>query len=181
MSKTDYEKKVEEAEFRRLRQGTYADILFVLLPFLAIAIQLLWAGDMDRLLLGAEISMAAAIIGGLSISKFIQGILLDPKAGIYKERLVFVIASTFFVILLPSVIVAMKLTTTDDAPELMAFIQPAFLVASISLYISAVRIIRSREEQIEDELDEDEDLEQALFSAKSLHAADEHEAASKKS
>lgn len=176
MNKTDHNKQAEEAELRRLRQGTYADILFVLVPFMAITIQLLWMGDLERLLLGAEMSMAAAIIGGLSISKFIQGILLDPKAGVYKERLVFVVASTFFVLVLPAVIIAMKLTTSDDAPELMAFIQPAFLVASISLYISAVRIIRSREEQMETELDEDEDLEQALFSAKSLRAADEHEA-----
>lgn len=175
MKPSDTDKQHEEAELRKLRQGTYADILFVLIPFLAIAIQLLWLGEVDRLLKGAEISMATAVIGGLSISRFIQGILLDPKAGVYKERLVFVIAATFFVIVLPAVIMAMKLTTSEQSPELIAFIQPAFLVASISLYISAIRIVRSREEALRDELDEDDELEQAMFSVKSLHASEEHE------
>lgn len=53
--------------------GTYADILFVLFPFLVISMQRLWDGQLYETLLRPDLSIAAAILAGLAIGKFVLG------------------------------------------------------------------------------------------------------------
>jgi uncharacterized membrane protein len=162
----------EQRELRRLRQGSYADVLFVLIPFLAIGIQYLWHGETDRLMTGPEISIAVATIAGLSISKFIQGLVLDPAAGVYRERLVFIIAATFLFLLMPAVILAMNLNQADEPPRIIAYVQAGLLVIAITLYIHTVRIIRAREEKRDaDRQDEDEIGESGDFPIQELESA----------
>ena len=136
---------LEEREFKRLRQGTYADILFVLMPFLGILVQRLWDGQIDKLLLGNEISVAATIFAGLSISKFVQGLISHQDFGVYKERVLFMIAVTLFLVLTPSVILTIKLSGAEHVPGIIAYIQPLMLVASITLFIAAIKIIKAPE------------------------------------
>ena len=138
---------IEKTELEKLKQGTYSDILFVLLPFLAITLQRMWTGDVDKILLGYEISTAAAILGGLSISKFIQGIVSHPDLGVKKDRLVFVIALTIFCVVVPALILTMKLVGAEKVPEVVAYIQPILIVIAVSLYISALRIIKTFDEE----------------------------------
>jgi hypothetical protein len=138
---------LEEREFKRLRQGTYADILFVLLPFLGILMQRLWDGQIDKLLLGNELSVAATIFAGLSISKFVQGLISHKDFGVYKERVLFIVAITLFLVLTPSVILTIKLSGSEQVPGIVAYIQPLMLVASITLFIAAIKIIKAPEEQ----------------------------------
>lgn len=137
---------LEEREFKRLRQGTYADILFVLLPFLGILVQRLWEGQIDKMLLGNEISVAATIFAGLSISKFVQGLISHKDFGVYKERILFIVSITLFLVLTPSVILTIKLSGTETVPGIVAYIQPLMLVASITLFITAIKIIKAPEE-----------------------------------
>lgn len=137
--------ELEQTELDRLKQGTYSDILFVLLPFLAILLQRLWTGEVSKVLLGYEISTAAAILGGLSISKFIQGLVTHPDLGVKKERIVFVIALTIFCVVVPALILTMKLVGATEVPPVIAYIQPILLVVAIALYVSAIRIIKSFE------------------------------------
>jgi hypothetical protein len=145
----------EEKEFERLRQGVYSDILFVLLPFLAILVQRLWAGELEELLLGPELSIATTIIGGLTIAKFVKGLLTPPDFGVYKERVVFAIAMTLFMILIPSAILTIKLSSGDDVPGVVAYVQPLMMVVAISLYVAALKIIRATESKHEDREDDD--------------------------
>lgn len=141
------DEELENSELSKLKQGTYSDILFVLLPFLAILLQRLWTGEVDKILLGYELSTASAILGGLSISKFIQGLVAHPVLGIKKERIVFIIALTIFCVVVPSLILTMKLVGSDDAPTVIAYIQPILMVVAVSLYISAIRIVKSFDEK----------------------------------
>lgn len=143
---------IEQSELDRLKQGTYSDILFVLLPFLAIFLQRLWTGEVNKILLGYEISTAAAILGGLSISKFIQGLVAHPDLGVKKERIVFIIALTIFCVVVPALILTMKLVSATEVPPVIAYIQPILMVIAVSLYISAIRIVKSF-----DAVDEDSD------------------------
>lgn len=148
-------KDLDDLELRRLKQGNYSDILFVLLPFLAILLQRLWAGEMEKILLGYEISVAAAILAGLSISKFIQGLVSDPALGVQKDRIVFMIALTLFSVVIPAIMLTMKLTSDEAVPQVVAYIQPVLLVIGISLYISAIRVVKSF--KLSDDEDDDED------------------------
>ncbi|HAC26994.1 MULTISPECIES: hypothetical protein [Marinobacter] len=120
--------------------GTYADILFVLFPFLVIAMQRLWDGNLYQSLMRPDLSIAAAILAGLAIGKFVLGLVTNRDLGRYKERIVFFIALTLFVVLGPAIILILSMTGNAEIPGFVAFVQPVLLIVSISLYTTAVSI-----------------------------------------
>lgn len=120
--------------------GTYADILFVLFPFLVISMQRLWDGELYETLMRADLSIAAAILAGLAIGKFVLGLVTNRDLGRYKERIVFFIALTLFVVLGPAIILMLSITGNSELPGFIAFVQPVLLIVAISLYTTAVSI-----------------------------------------
>ncbi len=120
--------------------GTYADILFVLFPFLVIAMQRLWDGNLYQTLMRPDLSIAAAILAGLAIGKFVLGLVTNRDLGRYKERIVFFIALTLFVVLGPAIILILSMTGNAEIPGFVAFVQPVLLIIAISLYTTAVSI-----------------------------------------
>jgi hypothetical protein len=120
--------------------GTYADILFVLFPFLVIGMQRLWDGRLYETLLRPDLSIAAAILAGLAMGKFVLGLVTNRELGRYKERIVFFIALTLFVVLGPSIILMLSILGSAKVPGFVAFVQPVLLIIAISLYTTAVSI-----------------------------------------
>lgn len=122
--------------------GTYADVLFVLFPFLVIGMQRLWDGDLYSVLLRPDLSIAAAILAGLSIGKFVLGLVTEKELGRYKERIVFFIALTLLVVLGPSLILILSILGEgeNEVPGFVTFVQPVLLIISISLYSTAISI-----------------------------------------
>lgn len=120
--------------------GTYADILFVLFPFLVIGMQRLWDGRLYETLMQSDLSVAAAILAGLAIGKFVLGLVTNRDLGRYKERIVFFIALTLFVVLGPAIILMLSITGGSEVPGFVAFVQPVLLIIAISLYSTAVSI-----------------------------------------
>ncbi|MFN2362413.1 MAG: hypothetical protein ABR522_15200 [Marinobacter sp.] len=120
--------------------GTYADILFVLFPFLVISMQRLWDGQLYETLLRPDLSIAAAILAGLAIGKFVLGLVSNRDLGRYKERIVFFIALTLFLVLGPAIILMLSITGNPEVPGFVAFVQPVLLIIAISLYTTAVSI-----------------------------------------
>ncbi|MDL0432708.1 hypothetical protein QPM17_16320 [Marinobacter sp. TBZ242] len=120
--------------------GTYADILFVLFPFLVISMQRLWDGQLYETLLRPDLSIAAAILAGLAIGKFVLGLVSNRDLGRYKERIVFFIALTLFLVLGPAMILMLSITGNREVPGFVAFVQPILLIIAISLYTTAVSI-----------------------------------------
>lgn len=120
--------------------GTYADILFVLFPFLVISMQRLWDGQLYETLLRPDLSIAAAILAGLAIGKFVLGLVSNRDLGRYKERIVFFIALTLFVVLGPAIILMLSITGNREVPGFVAFVQPILLIIAVSLYTTAVSI-----------------------------------------
>ncbi|MBU2952832.1 hypothetical protein [Marinobacter sp. F3R08] len=120
--------------------GTYADILFVLFPFLVIGMQRLWEGRLYETLLRPDLSIAAAILAGLAMGKFVLGLVTNRELGRYKERIVFFIALTLFVVLGPAIILILSILGSADVPDFVTFVQPILLIIAISLYTTAVSI-----------------------------------------
>lgn len=120
--------------------GTYADILFVLFPFLVMTMQRLWDGNLADILMRPDFSIAAAILAGLAIGKFVLGLVTNRDLGRYKERIVFFIALTLFVVLGPAIILMLSIVGSDEVPGFVAFVQPVLLIIAISLYTTAVSI-----------------------------------------
>lgn len=129
-----------EQQSLSMMYGTYADILFVLFPFLVISMQRLWDGDLYQTLMQADLSIAAAILAGLAIGKFVLGLVTNRDLGRYKERIVFFIALTMFVVLGPAIILMLSITGSSELPGFIAFVQPVLLIVAISLYTTAVSI-----------------------------------------
>lgn len=129
-----------EQQSLSMMYGTYADILFVLFPFLVISMQRLWDGELYETLMRADLSVAAAILAGLAIGKFVLGLVTNRDLGRFKERIVFFIALTLFVVLGPAIILMLSITGNSDLPGFVAFVQPVLLIIAISLYTTAVSI-----------------------------------------
>lgn len=132
--------RIQEHGSLSMMYGTYADILFVLFPFLVIAMQRLWDGNLYQALMRADLSIAAAILAGLAMGKFVLGLVTHRDLGRYKERIVFFIALTLFVVLGPAIILILSITGDTEVPGFVAFVQPVLLVIAISLYTTAVSI-----------------------------------------
>ncbi|MFV8572186.1 hypothetical protein ACNQ6O_13350 [Marinobacter sp. SBS5] len=130
----------QEQHSLSMMYGTYADILFVLFPFLIIAMQRLWDGNLYSTLMQPDLSIAAAILAGLAMGKFVLGLVTNQDLGRYKERIVFFIALTLFLVLGPAIILLLSMTSDAEIPRFVAFVQPVLLIIAISLYTTAVSI-----------------------------------------
>ncbi|PHQ15246.1 hypothetical protein [Marinobacter profundi] len=129
-----------ESQSLSMMYGTYADVLFVLFPFLVIGMQRLWEGDLYDVLLRPDLSIAAAILAGLAIGKFVLGLVGERELGPFKERIVFFIALTLFVVLGPAIILILSIVGGGQPPGFVAFVQPVLLIIAISLYTTAISI-----------------------------------------
>lgn len=129
-----------ETQSLSMMYGTYADVLFVLFPFLVVVMQRLWDGKLEDVLLRPDLSIAAAILGGLAIGKFVLGLVTERDLGRFKERIVFFIAVTLFVVLGPAIILILSIVGNEEIPGFVAFVQPILLIVSISLYTTAISI-----------------------------------------
>lgn len=136
----DANSNLRETQSLSTMYGTYADVLFVLFPFLVILMQRLWDGRLAEALLRPDLSIAAAILAGLAIGKFVLGLVTERDLGRYKERIVFFIALTLFVVLGPSIILILSILGGSEIPGFVAFVQPILLIVAISLYTTAISI-----------------------------------------
>jgi len=123
-----------------LMYGTYADVIFVLFPFVVIGLIRAWEGNAGAILLGPDLSIASAILGGLALGKFVLGLITDRNLNAFRERIVFFIALTLLLVLGPSILLLMLITASLEVPEMVAFIQPILLIIAISLYTTAISI-----------------------------------------
>ena len=120
--------------------GTYADVIFVLFPFVVIGLKRAWEGNAGAILLSPDLSMASAILGGLALGKFVLGLVTDRDLSVFRERIVFFIALTLMLVLGPSILLLLLITASSEVPEMVAFIQPILLIIAISLYTTAISI-----------------------------------------
>ncbi|MFE8073318.1 hypothetical protein QQM79_19845 [Marinobacteraceae bacterium S3BR75-40.1] len=167
-----------EHQTLNMMYGTYADVLFVLFPFLVIALQGLWKGDLGSVLMRPDLSIAAAILAGLAMGKFVLGLITNQELGRYKERIVFFIAVTLFAVLGPSMLLIMLIHSGGELPRFLIFVQPILLIVAISLYTTAVSIsnvlIGNQRKREKDEADDGDDGEEGEHRSLVLPRRDSH-------
>lgn len=135
---SDIEVVEEDTALLNLLFGTYADILFVLLPFVVVGLFRAWHDGFQTVLLNESISMAAAVLGGLAVVKFIIGLMSDPRMLQHKERMVFLIAGTVFLVLVPGLLFAILIMLSNPVPHFVMFVQPLLVIMGIMAYSGAV-------------------------------------------
>ncbi|WP_020406318.1 hypothetical protein [Hahella ganghwensis] len=129
---------VNEEQDINVLLGSYADILFVLMPFTVIGLFKAWQQGIQGFLLGYDLSVAAAVLAGLALVKFILGLISDARMSKYRERLVFLVAGTVFMVLVPSLMLSILVMLSEETPRFVMFVQPVLLIAGIRAYSGAV-------------------------------------------
>ncbi|MGM0434552.1 MAG: hypothetical protein ACQEQ1_07805 [Pseudomonadota bacterium] len=120
--------------------GTYADVIFILFPFAVIALTRAWHGNAEATLVAPDLSIAAAILGGLALGKFVLGLITDHNLSQFRERIVFFLALTLLLVLGPAILMLLLITTSEEVPRMVVFVQPILLILAISLYTTAISI-----------------------------------------
>lgn len=132
------EAPADDTQEMKLLHGTYADILFILLPFAVVALFKAWSQGLEAVLLGYDLAMAAGILAGLAVVKFMLGLLQDPNMTRHREWIVFLVAGTVFLILAPGLLFSVLIMLSDPVPQWVMFIQPLLVVLGICAYTGAV-------------------------------------------
>ncbi|MGM0449689.1 MAG: hypothetical protein ACQERE_02595 [Pseudomonadota bacterium] len=120
--------------------GTYADVIFILFPFVVIGLTRAWQGNAGATLMAPDLSIASAILGGLALGKFVLGLVTDHSLSQFRERIVFFLALTLLLVLGPSILMLLLITSSEEVPNVVVFIQPILLIVAISLYTTAISI-----------------------------------------
>jgi len=147
----------KEKYFEDTMYGTYADILFILFPFLVIFLLRIWNQEGIEILKQPDLSIAAAILAGLSLGKFVLGLVGDRDLGQYKERIVFFMALTLFLVLGPSLMIIIKIINDNEAAKFVVYAQPVLLTIAIALYSTSVsvhKIVERYDHNVDDELNQ---------------------------
>lgn len=154
----EFESVQEDRQLLNLLFGTYADILFILLPFVVVALFQLWKGSYAAVLTSQDLSMAAAVLGGLAVVKFIIGLMSDPRMLAHKERMVFLIAGTVFLVMVPGLLFSVLIMLSDPVPKFVMYLQPLLIILGIMAYSGAVTFTHRtlQEESGRDQPDEGE-------------------------
>ena len=120
--------------------GTYADVIFILFPFVVIALTRAWQGNAAATLMAPDLSIASAILGGLALGKFVLGLISDQNLSPFRERIVFFLALTLLLVLGPAILMLLLITASEEVPGVVVFVQPILLIMAISLYTTAISI-----------------------------------------
>ena len=123
-----------EKHFVSTMYACYADIIFIVLPFLLTGLLRLWNGEGFNILKHPDISIATAILAGMSLGKLILALVSNKNLTRYKVRFVFFIALILFFIIGPTLIFIISAIDGKNIPEAAIFLQPILLLATIILY-----------------------------------------------
>jgi hypothetical protein len=126
-------KSVEQAQIRILL-ASYSDILFVIMPFLLVLTLKLFNSTPLEVLASPEWALASAVLAGLAVVKLMLGLVSHDKMSNYRERLVFMVAATTFLLLMPSLLLAGTAYVMATPPWFLVYVHPVLLIVAIAVY-----------------------------------------------
>jgi len=122
-----------EKHFVRTMYACYADILFVVFPFVLVGL-LRFSNDDFNVLTHPDISIATIILAGMSLGKLLLALVSNRDLQRYKVRFVFFISFIIFIIFGPSITFIVMIVDSPSAPKSAIFIQPLLFVLAIIIY-----------------------------------------------
>src|SRR5664280_1616446 len=128
-----------EKEKKKPYDGAFSkatsELLFVLLPFVVIAITLAHRGELRTILSIPEWSIVSAVIIGQTITKLASATL--GRTGLKKERIVLVMSILLVCMLVPVLIILAIVLTSPTISKALAVTQAIFFVLSAFLFWAA--------------------------------------------
>ena len=129
-----------ERYFIKSLYNTYTDVLFILFPFLLIALLRSWNDEGIEILKQPDLSIATAILAGISLGKLIRALISDEKLSRYKAIFALMFALILSLLLGPALLNIIKTINDQEVPEAIAIIQPLLLISAIALYSVSANI-----------------------------------------
>lgn len=117
-------KDSDHRESLRAKLGAVSELMFVVLPFIVIAITLAHRGELKTIFFLPEWSIVSAVIMGQSIVKW-ASIAIGNKVS-FKEGIVFILSALLVVGLVPILIVLAIVLTADKVSIGLAYTQAIF-------------------------------------------------------
>jgi len=108
-----------------------AEILFVLLPFLVIAIILSYKRALFSIFLLPEWSIVSAVINGQSLVKFVSA--TTGRNGAH-ERVVFAVAALLVLLLVPSLVILSIVLSVEHVTFPLAMTQCVMFIVSLVIF-----------------------------------------------
>jgi hypothetical protein len=108
-----------------------AELLFVILPFIAIAMSLLHRGELRTIFYLPEWSIVSAVIVGQAIVKLVSSVLGEP---VYKEPVLLTLSVMLVCLLVPILILLTMVLTEDKVSNNQAIAQAVIFSFSAALY-----------------------------------------------
>ncbi|MBK8970790.1 MAG: hypothetical protein IPM37_05300 [Hahellaceae bacterium] len=142
-------KSIEQAQIRILL-ASYSDILFVIMPFIVVLVLKSFKVPVVAVLASPEWALASAVLGGLAVVKLMLGLVSHDKMTRYRERLVFMVAATTFLLLMPSLLLAGIAYVMETPPTFLVYIHPVLLIVAIAVYSGSVQSAQSLLKKEED-------------------------------
>jgi len=143
---------LNKSDLMDTRASLWAELLFTFLPFLIIALVSIYKNGTEKLLYIPEWSLAASILIGQAIVKFITGLL--PFGRNLNLGVVSLVISSLIVLLLaPSLIVLALIMTLEDLPISIALIQVFLFIVAVIIFLFLGRINRRIYIQSNDDYD----------------------------
>ncbi|MBZ5729176.1 MAG: hypothetical protein LAP87_29905 [Acidobacteriia bacterium] len=133
-----------EAERRVARNSTDslcvvgAEALFIVLPFVVIAIVLLQKGELSKIAYMPEWAIAAAVLTGLSLVRFTTGLLhANPEVETFAwERVMLIFSLIVILALVPSLLILALVLVSGVNSEYLAVAQIFLFLLSLSLFMT---------------------------------------------
>lgn len=130
-------RSIEQAQIR-IMLASYSDILFVLMPFILVLTIKLFREEVLTVLASPEFSLASAVLAGLAVVKLMMALASHDRMSRFRERLVFMVAATTFMLLMPSLLLAAVGVALEQPPMFLVYVQPVLLIVAIAVYSGAV-------------------------------------------
>jgi len=117
----------------RAKMAAFSELLFVVLPFIVIAITLGHRGELYTIFSLPEWSIVSAVIIGQSMIRLVS-VVLDTKPA-YKEGILFILSLILVLLLVPSLVILAIILTSAGVTKLLAYAQASlFIVCAITFY-----------------------------------------------
>jgi hypothetical protein len=119
-----------------------AELLFILLPFVVIAIVFGYRGQRERIISTPEWALAAAVLIGQSVTRLAAGTV--GRSDVYTQRVVLAIAVIIVALLAPCLLVLVFVLTSEHVTLSLSLVQLllfliGMLVFSFMTHDSATR------------------------------------------
>jgi len=114
------------------RLNASSELLFVLLPFLVIAIVLSHKGSLATIFFLPEWSLVSAVILGQSLMRLVSAIV--GRRAIEKEKVLLLLTAILVFGLIPVLIILAIVLTTDRVSPRLAYTQAVMFVLSTGLF-----------------------------------------------